>query len=270
MKTINRTRDQINQLDQQIAHLLRERFSLLDEILAYKVQAGEYIENPLREKEVLEGIIKENDKYNSHLKEVYQKIIEVSKYYQWNDLLKENIYIIGFMAVGKTTLGKTLAEKIQWDFLDTDLFIEAQEQRKIKEIFKESGEDYFRSLEAKLILNIHREWKRAKQKKIIACGGGIILNPKNVENMRKNGMIVHLEGDIDTIYNRLILDDTRPLLAETRDLRTKIANLLENRRDIYNQVADISLFAEGEPPENLVKVLIRQLEDYERKRSLAE
>lgn len=269
MKDINLTRNKINQIDQQISRLLKERFLLLEDIMEFKVFNGEYIENSHREREVLEKIMQEENNYDTYLKEVYRKIMDVSKCYQWNCLFKENIYIIGFMAVGKTTLGKKLSQKIQWDFLDTDLFIENLEQRKIKDIFTESGEDYFRNLEAKVIENIQKHWIIHRDKKIIACGGGIILNPQNVKTMKKNGIIVHLEGNINTLYNRLILDQSRPLLSEAKDLKERIEKLLEVRRDIYNEVADITLCIGEETPAKLVQELIRNLEDYERERSLS-
>ena len=270
MKEIKHIREQINELDQKIHDLLKERFQLLDEVLEYKLFKGEYIENPSREREVVEKINKEPDKYAPYIEEVYRKIMDISKCYQWNDLFKENIYIIGFMAVGKTTLGKKLSKKIQWDFLDTDLFIEKMEQRKIKDIFKESGEDYFRELEEQVINNIQKHWEIKKDKKIIACGGGIIINPRNVEIMKKNGIIVHLEGDINTIYNRLILDQSRPLLTGAQDLKERIEKLLEIRRNVYNQVADLTLYTGNETPKDLVHKLIRNLEDYQRERSLSE
>ena len=268
MKEISHTRDQINKIDQQISELLKKRFLLLDEVLAHKIFKGDYVENPFREREVIEKITKEPDKYAPYIKEVYHKIMEMSKCYQWNDLLKENIYIIGFMAVGKTTLGKNLSRTIRWNFLDTDLFIEDMEKRKVKDIFKESGEEYFRELEERVIIDIQRYWEIEQDKKIIACGGGIILNPKNVEIMKKNGIIVHLEGDINTIYNRLIQDQTRPLITGVQNLKEKIEKLLEVRRNIYNEVADFTLYTGDETPDNLVQKLIRNLEDYQRERSL--
>lgn len=269
MKDINHTRNKINQIDEQITRLLNERFILLEDILEYKVLKGEYIENHFREMEVMGKVMEESGIYAPYLEEVYRKIMDVSKCYQWKSLFKENIYIIGFMAVGKTTLGKKISKKIQWDFLDTDLFIEELEQRKIKDIFTDSGEDYFRDLETKVIENIQKNWDIRQEKKVIACGGGIILNPENVKTMKKNGVIVHLEGDINTIYNRLILDQTRPLLSEAKDLKERIEKLLKVRRDIYNEVADITLYTGDETPNNLVQELIRKLEDYERERSLS-
>ncbi len=269
MSDIKNTRNKINEIDQQISYLLKERFLMLEDIMEYKILNEEYIENPSREREVIEKITQEASNYGPYFEEIYQKIMDVSKCYQWNNLFNNNIYIIGFMAVGKTTLGKKLSQKIKWDFLDTDLYIEKLEQQKIKEIFTESGEEYFRDLETKLIENIQKQWDIHKYKKVIACGGGIILNPQNVQTMKKNGVIVHLEGNINTIYNRLILDQTRPLVADEKHLKKRIEKLMEDRRNIYNKVADISLHVGEETPNNLVQELIRKLEDHERERSLS-
>ncbi len=270
MKSLNTIRKEINQIDQQIIDLLKARYSLLESVLEDKIRREEPVENLQREDEVLGKIREEPELYHYYLKETYKKIMELSKAYQWHCLFKENIYLIGFMAVGKTTLGEVLSKKIHWSFLDTDLFIEEMEQRRIKEIFKESGEDYFRELEAKVIENIHKDWLKTTEKKVIACGGGVILNPENLRIMKQNGIIVYLKGDIHTICKRLSLDDSRPLLSEAKDIKKRVEGLLKDRQDLYKEVADITIFVGEKAPDKLVNALLLEIESYERKRSLSE
>ena len=270
MKDINETRNRINGLDQKIASLLNERFLLLDDVLEHKISNKEYIENPSREREVLDKILQSTNAYNPFLKEIYRSIMDASKCYQWNRLFKGNIYIIGFMAVGKTTLGKKFSKKIQWEFIDTDLWIEEMEKRKITEIFAKEGEDYFRELEKKVIKTIDEQWKANKIKRIVACGGGVTLTPDNIVTMKNNGIIVHLEGDINTICQRISLDQSRPLVSESKNLKQRVEKLLEERRDVYKEVADITLYTEDESPDKLVEKLMLKLEDYEQERSLTE
>lgn len=270
MKPLKELRKEINQLDQQIINLLKDRYLLLEDVLEYKILMEEPIENLQREKEVLKKIEQEPEIYGDYLKEIYRKIMELSKCYQWDNLIKENIYLVGFMAVGKTTLGRALSKKILWDFLDTDLFIEDMEQRKVSEIFKQSGEDHFRALEVEVINKIHREWIESMEKKIIACGGGVVLNPENVKTIKQNGIIIYLEGDVNTICSRLSLDNTRPLVNEVKDIKKRVESLLRDRHKLYKEVADITIYVGEETPDQLVHKLLRELEMYERKRSLSE
>ena len=96
--------------------------------------------------------------------------------------MKSNIILVGFMGTGKTTNGRRVAKKIGYEFVDTDLLIEKREQRTIPQIFEQNGEDYFRKLEHNTIRRVH-QYKKA----VISTGGGTILNPKNLELLKKHG-----------------------------------------------------------------------------------
>ena len=139
-----------------------------------------------------------------------------------------NIVLTGFMGTGKSTIGKLLAEELKKDFIDTDLFIERRYGKSIPQIFEEEGEERFRELEANVIKEI------AKRKNaVISCGGGVVLNPVNVERLRKKGRIVLLTASLEDIMKRISEDRKRPLLR-----KYKIETLLKLREPIYFSVAD--------------------------------
>jgi len=139
-----------------------------------------------------------------------------------------NIVLTGFMGTGKSTIGKLLAEELKKDFIDTDLFIERRYGKSIPQIFEEEGEERFRELEVNVIKEI------AKRKNaVISCGGGVVLNPVNVERLRKKGRIVLLTASLEDIMKRISEDRKRPLLR-----KYKIETLLKLREPIYFSVAD--------------------------------
>lgn len=122
----------------------------------------------------------------------------------------KNIVLTGFMASGKTTIGKRLADVTGFKFIDTDLYIEEKENKTINEIFQVFGEEYFRDLEEKAILECS-----SFKNSVIACGGGTVLREENIKNLRKNGIIFNLNPTIDVIKSRIKdAAKTRPLMDE--------------------------------------------------------
>ena len=104
----------------------------------------------------------------------------------------KNIVLTGFMASGKSTVGRALAQKLNVSFIDTDQLIEIEQKRQIKDIFAQFGEPYFRTLETEAVRQVCR-----KDGQVIATGGGIVLNPKNIELFRKNSIIVFLYAGLE-------------------------------------------------------------------------
>lgn len=148
-----------------------------------------------------------------------------------------NIILIGFMGSGKTSFGKWLMKNRGMNFVDTDEYIEKLEGRTINEIFRDSGETYFRELETETV------------KKLIACkydntvfsvGGGLPVKEVNGRLLHELGTVVYLKAGVDTLCKRLSGDKKRPLLAGG-DLRKKITDLMSVRADIYEAVADIAV-----------------------------
>ncbi|KNZ70694.1 shikimate kinase [Thermincola ferriacetica] len=142
-----------------------------------------------------------------------------------------NIVLIGFMGTGKSTIGRKLAAKLGMEFYDTDQDIEEVTGMTIPQLFKKHGEIRFRSEEAAAV-------KRAMRKdgRVIATGGGVVLNPDNVAVLKQNSFMVCLTADKDTIYERVRRKKNRPLLHG--DMQKNIERLLKEREPYY-QVADI-------------------------------
>ncbi len=152
-----------------------------------------------------------------------------------------NLYLIGMMGVGKTTIGRILAEQLQYEAFDTDKFIEQATKQAISTIFAESGEDIFRQLETATLSQVC-----ARTHKVISTGGGIVLNPQNWSYL-KHGVIVWLDVPIEQLAERLRNDTSRPLLQH-ENLTERLSALINERRSLYAQ-ADIRIVVDsGEDP----------------------
>lgn len=149
-------------------------------------------------------------------------------------LLKSvNLYLIGMMGVGKTTIGRLLAKHLNYDFFDTDEFIERATGQAIATIFAESGEEIFRRLESATLSQVC-----ARTQKVIATGGGIVLKPENWSYLR-HGIIIWIDVPLDQLQRRLRNDSTRPLLQQS-NLSERLTSLMAQREALYAQ-ADIRL-----------------------------
>ncbi|MEA2069103.1 MAG: shikimate kinase [Verrucomicrobiota bacterium] len=140
-----------------------------------------------------------------------------------------NIVLVGFMGTGKTTVGKLLAEKTGMPLLDMDSLIEKRAGKTINEIFAEDGEPHFRTMERALAKELS-----TGNSQIISTGGGIVLDPENITDFEKTGLVVCLLADAKTVLDRVKHDSTRPLLAD--DKETKILQILETRKPIYEAI----------------------------------
>ena len=144
-----------------------------------------------------------------------------------------NIYLIGMMGAGKTTVGKLLAEKLQYRFIDTDNIIETVSQKSINQIFAEEGESAFRQLETDVLVQVS-----AYLRTVIATGGGIVLRQNNWSYLQE-GMVIYLDVPVDLLVKRLANDNIRPLL-QAEDLTEKLSKLQQERETLYKQ-ADITI-----------------------------
>jgi shikimate kinase len=146
--------------------------------------------------------------------------------------MKNKIFIIGFMGAGKTTIGKSLSDKLSLPFLDTDITIEKQHGLTIAKIFEQKGEHYFRTLESKLIANLPIE------PSIISCGGGFPCYNDNILKLKKLGKVIYLNADFETIYSRISENDSRPLIQHKS--KQEIHDIYTNRK-LYYQLSDIQI-----------------------------
>lgn len=141
-----------------------------------------------------------------------------------------NIVLTGFMGTGKTSVGRLLAKALGFDFVDMDAVIEDRAGRSISEIFAAEGEDHFRKLERGLVGELC-----ARPRLVIATGGGIVLDPRNVEDFVENCFVVCLNADPATILERVAREGHRPLL-ECGDKEGRIRSIMSRRADMYARV----------------------------------
>ncbi|WP_321391896.1 shikimate kinase [uncultured Desulfuromusa sp.] len=152
---------------------------------------------------------------------------------------RHNIILTGFMGTGKTTLGRLLAKRIDYDFVDTDTLIEEQTGLSIAKLFETRGETAFRKLEANLVEDL-----ALKEGQVLATGGGLVLNPHNVKVLAATGHIICLTAAPEDILARVSQQQNlRPLLSE-KDPQTKINELLRQRDTVYKQFPQLSTSAQ--------------------------
>ena len=152
-----------------------------------------------------------------------------------------NIVLTGFMGSGKSSIGIELSKRLGVAFIDTDKHIEKSTGMTINEIFKKHGEEEFRKLETQTI-----EFVSKRNCSVISTGGGVVLNPYNVELLRTNGKIFYLQVSLENIFSRLEYDNTRPLL-QAEDKKKALSGLYNKRFKIYEETADYIIDANKSP-----------------------
>ncbi len=172
-----------------------------------------------------------------------------------NDLLQGiNVFLIGMMGAGKTTVGRLLAQQLGYGFVDTDVVIEKVAGKTINEIFAEDGEEPFRELEASVLSEL-----AAHTRLTIATGGGVVLRRFNWSYLHQ-GLIVWLDAPVDVLINRLQNDTTRPLLQEANPTQT-LQKLLDQRRSLYAE-ADLRIpLNASDTPEEIVLRIMSEIPD---------
>ncbi|ADY56228.1 Shikimate kinase [Syntrophobotulus glycolicus DSM 8271] len=163
----------------------------------------------------------------------------------------KNIILVGFMATGKTTVGKLLAHRLGWAFLDTDQEIERTTGLSIPEIFKRYGEESFRKEETRLVRQITK-----MKSTVISTGGGLVLPSDHWKLLEEVGIMVHLWADPDVIIARAGQNEERPLLQQDPE---QVRALLDSRMPVYNQAA-ISIETTGKNPSDIVNEVANMLE----------
>ena len=163
-----------------------------------------------------------------------------------------NIILIGFMGAGKTTVGRKLANRLGYFFLDTDQQIEKQQGCTIEEIFRYAGEVTFRDLETKLLENL-----QSVRNTILSTGGGMFIRSKNQELLKDIGKTVYLQVDRGTLEQRLQCDLSRPLLQQP-NWQKNVNQMLQHREPIY-LTADLTIKAQDGPPNVMVSRIIEAI-----------
>ncbi len=168
---------------------------------------------------------------------------------------KRNIILCGFMATGKSSVGKRLSEIVGYDFLDMDAAIEAEEGMSIPQIFSIRGEPAFRALESRMVERI-----AGQSRCVVATGGGTIVNPRNLEALKRSSVVINLTADIDTLLQRIGSGEDRPMLWEG-DRIERIRTLMEQRAPAYAQ-ADIILNTSSLSIDEVAQRIVDRLREF--------
>ena len=160
------------------------------------------------------------------------------------------MYLVGFMAAGKTSVGRALARRLDWKFIDIDELIERQEHMTVAEIFARHGEPYFRAAERAVVAD-----QLPARHVVVATGGGTFVDPQNRAAIRGDGVSVWLDAPLERVIARMPADGRRPLAGDRADLE----RLYEGRRLAYEQ-AHVRLDAGRAGVDALVEQLIDWLE----------
>ncbi|NIP39590.1 MAG: shikimate kinase [Candidatus Dadabacteria bacterium] len=156
------------------------------------------------------------------------------------------------MGAGKTTVGKMLAPKINFGFIDMDSEIELISDLSISEIFKIHGERYFRDLETGVLKDISQ-----KSDQVVSTGGGIVIKEENWEIMKSSGRTIYLKASIETLFNRVKHKTTRPLL-DVEDPFETAKELLESREPLYKK-SDLIIDRERLEPDEVAEAIVKEL-----------
>lgn len=162
----------------------------------------------------------------------------------------KNIFLIGFMGAGKSTVARHLQKRLKMNLAEMDERIEKEQGMTIPEIFEKYGESRFRNLESELILTIGKEGNT-----IVSCGGGVVVRPENIDYMKKNGRVFYLKTSPETVYNRVKDSTNRPILNGNMNVEY-IAGLMEKRRALYEGAADITITTDGKSVDEITDEII--------------
>ena len=163
-----------------------------------------------------------------------------------------NIYLIGMMGSGKSTVGKILAKKMAIPFIDLDHYIEVKNNKSITNIFKENGEAHFRELESDALSQIEESTV------LVACGGGIVQNKTNREKLLSTGKVVLLHASIPEIAKRLKDSIDRPLLKEKERIQ-ELTKIWNGRKDYYQETAHILVNTDRQSPNEISEDIFKQV-----------
>ncbi|MCH2576605.1 shikimate kinase [Candidatus Poribacteria bacterium] len=167
--------------------------------------------------------------------------------------LSANIVLVGFMGTGKSAVGRVIAQKLEFHFIDTDDVIEQTSKAKISDIFAEHGEDYFRDLESQAVKSV-----ALMKNQVVATGGGVVLRSSNIDLLRTGGPIFCLNATPKAIWDRVRSSRSRPLLRGPEPLK-KIETLLDKRAPYY-ALADHQIETTGVSVDRVADEIISYIE----------
>ncbi|MCG7897227.1 MAG: shikimate kinase AroK [Candidatus Thiodiazotropha lotti] len=165
----------------------------------------------------------------------------------------QNLFLIGPMGAGKTTVGRQLAEQFRKEFIDSDLEIQRRTGVDIPTIFEFEGEQGFRQREQEVIDELTQ-----RDEVVLATGGGAVINEQNRKALSSRGLVIYLHCTVDQQYERTHRDKNRPLL-QTDDPMAKLKSLMAERDPLYRQTADLLISTEGRNTQAVVQDIRKQI-----------
>lgn len=169
---------------------------------------------------------------------------------------ERTVFLVGMMGAGKTTLGKSLAHRLELEFVDTDKVLVERTGVPVATIFEIEGEEGFRKRESAVIAELaHRD------RCVVATGGGAVLAADNRRAMHANGTVIYLRARLENLWERTRHDSSRPLLA-TPDPRGTLARLLEERDPLYREAAHLIVDTGSQSASTLVTRVVSALREH--------
>jgi len=166
----------------------------------------------------------------------------------------DNIFLIGPMGAGKTTIGRQLARELKKEFIDSDQEIEDRTGANISWIFDVEGEAGFRKREKSII-----EELTSRKGIVLATGGGAVLSPENRKYLHSRGTVVYLMATIGQQVERTKNDSRRPLIQNVTDVKGKLKELMEIRDPLYREIADYVVMTNRRSPKSVSSDIVKQL-----------
>lgn len=170
--------------------------------------------------------------------------------------MAKNVVLVGFMGTGKSSVGSRLAQRLRMQFLDMDREIEHLLGMPVDRIFRVHGEKRFRSEESIMAQKLGQ-----KENLVIATGGGVVMNPKNIEALKQNGIVVRLQASPEDILKRVSRKKgTRPLIK--KDVKVEQIVKMLNEREEYYKMADFTIDTSGRDLDDIVNNIINFIIKY--------
>jgi shikimate kinase len=239
-------------LDDQIIRQLSERLTALRNLEDRRTQVRTAIAEQGRLTDALAAKLGDNE-FEEEILDIFKYIMKNSRRIQAKSLFDYNIFLIGFMGAGKSTVAGELKDKLEMDRVEMDQMIVENRGMSISEIFDEFGEAYFRNLESNTLIELQK-----RKQTIVSCGGGVVMREENSDHMKKNGRVVLLTAKPETIYERVKDSDERPILNGNMNVEY-ISGLMEKRKERYEAVADVTVATDGKNVTQICEEIIAKL-----------
>ena len=255
MDELKKLRNDLDMCDEILIDALRMRCQIIQEITNYKQKNGLPIYQAEEEERKKSKMLAKLDdyEYKKSIMAVYDSVLYRSKRIQSHELFGFNIFLIGFMGAGKSTVAEYLSTMFAMEVVEMDQEIVKGEGMSIPDIFATYGEEYFRNCETELLKKM-----QSRKNVLISCGGGDVLRECNVEQKKKNGRVVLLTASPEEVYERVKDSDDRPVLAGRKNVKG-IAELMEARREKYEAAADIIVNTDHKTVLQVCEELVQRL-----------